>query len=104
MTYCNKKCQNRHIKTCRYGPKCKRENECQFKHDDKDKYQKVIQKEKEELELLKKEVTELKTKLKDANNLLLETLNDEEKLKTENIKLRTEIKYLENNLNKTLKN
>ena len=103
ITNCNKKCQNRHIKTCRYGPKCKRKNLCQFKHNDKDKYQKIIQKEKEELELLKKEVTELKTKLKEANNLLVNTLNDEEKLKAENIKLSTEIKYLKNNL-QTVKN
>ena len=63
ITYCNKKCKNRHIKTCRYGPKGKRKNVCQFKHNDKNKYKKRIQREKkEELELVTKEVTQLKTK------------------------------------------
>ena len=72
----------------------KKKNECQFKHNDKYEYQKSIQKEKEEL----KKVTELKAKLKEANNLLVNTFNDEEKLKAENIKLSTEIKCLEKNL------
>ena len=67
------------------------------------KYQKSIQKETEELEILRKEITELKTKLKEVTNLLVDTLNDEEKLKAENIKLITEIKYIEKNL-QTVKN
>ena len=54
------------------------------------------------LELLKKEVTELKTKLKEANNFLVDTLNDEKKLTTENNKLSTKIKYLENNFKNVL--
>ena len=54
------------------------------------------------LEFLKKEVTEWKTKLKKANNFLVDTLNDEKKLTAENNKLSAKIKYLKNNFKNVL--
>ena len=39
---CNKTCNKRHIKPCRYEPRCKRKNLCQFKLYKKDNKYKVI--------------------------------------------------------------
>ena len=80
---CNKKCNKRHIKCCRYGPRCKRKNECQFKHYNKDNKNEVILQEKLEVETLKKEVTELKKKLAESKILLDDTLHDEDILRAD---------------------
>ena len=88
---CNKKCTKRHIKTCRYGPRCKRKNECQFKHYEKDNNNTNILQDKFEVEKLKKEVSELKKKLEESKILLEDTLHDNDILRAEKVNLNKEI-------------
>ena len=76
-------CNKRHIKPCRYGPRCKRKNECQFKHYKKDNKNKVILQEKLKVETLKKEVTELQKKLAESKKSLEDTLHDEDILRAD---------------------
>ena len=57
---CDKKCFNRHIKTCRYGNQCKRKHDCQFKHNNNKFIENNILQEKKELQNLQNEVDELK--------------------------------------------
>ena len=70
---CNKKCNKRHIKSHRYGSRCKWKKLCQFKHYITDNNDKVILQEKIEVETLKKEVAELKKKLAESKMLLEDT-------------------------------
>ena len=91
---CDKKCTKRHIKTCRYGPRCKRKVECQFKHCEKDHNKKIILQEKLEVENLKKEVRELKKKIEESKILLEDTLHDNDILRAEKVNLKKEIKSL----------
>ena len=59
---CNKRCQQRHIKRCRYGTKCKIIDVCQFKHNvrerhiDADHIKKDIIEEKEKVKILQADI------------------------------------------------
>ena len=97
---CNKKCQQRHIKTCRYGTKCKRIYVCQFKHNVKwkifedDKIKKNILEEKEKVKILQAEVENLKIKIEEQNKLLNTFMTEKERVPKENIKLNKEREFV----------
>ena len=103
---CNKKCIRRHIKTCRYGAKCKRISDCEFKHVEKEQYSvkhKLVEKRYKEkgiiearleLESLQTEVNELKIKIDEQKILLNDASLHKENIIAENFSLKQEMKLL----------
>ena len=97
---CNKKCLNRHIKSCRYGSRCKRISDCEFKHTEKDKLneklkfdvkssiEKDLIQAKGELESLKIEVNTLILEIEEQKQLLNNANLDKERITTENFSLK----------------
>jgi hypothetical protein len=103
---CNNKCIKRHIKICRYGARCKRISDCEFKHVEKEQNtekHKLIEKrnteqaiiqEKIELEKLQTEVNELKVKIEEQKTLLKDASLHKEAIASENLSLKQDIKVL----------
>ena len=103
---CNKKCLNRHIKACRYGSRCKRFSDCEFKHNEKDKHSEMHKVDEQsntkkdlfqakcELEGLKIEISTLKLAIEEQKQLLNNVNLNTETFTTENKSLKKEINLL----------